>query len=128
MVPLFKNGKHSFMPPKGKHPVTVMTLGDLEAHPSSQHALHRASGAREDNHLPGTVPGCNSLFKELLARRAARAGHILLASTHQAAICDQKSLPILNWIWFQANEMVPCHSLADRVVSQGIDSSYRKGI
>ena len=82
------------MLPKSKHPFPIISLVDLEAHPRSQHAFQWASGAGE-NHLAGAVPGCDSLFKELLAKGAAHGGHILLASTHQEVICHKEGSPSL---------------------------------
>ena len=115
------------MLPTSKHPFPIMTLVDLEAHPRSQHAFQWVSGA-EENHLLGAVPGCDSLFKELLAKGAAHGGHILLASTHQEVICHKEGSPSL--LGFSFKQMGWCLATLWQVemVAQGRESGSGEGI
>lgn len=68
------------------------------------------------------MPGCNLLLKELFARRAAHAGHILLASTHQAAICDKKGSPSLIGFGFKQMKWCLATLWHTGMVSPGTDS------
>lgn len=82
----------------------------------------------EENHLPGAAPGCDSLFKELLAKGAAHGGHILLASTHQEVICHTEGSPSL--LGFGFKQMGWCLATLWQIemVSQGRDSGSGEGI